>query len=186
MTRLARFLTGLLVGMLGLLLGTGVAVACDCAALTISEYFADADVVARVVVEGVTMPEGESNPEQMASYTVRPTYVWKGDVVSQFEVNSAVSDTECGLGGIIEGDDLVLFARQSEEGFTASSCGGTAPGSQALVAKMLDEVGTGVAVDALPDDKPGAWVVPAVTGAIALTVVGGLVLWWWVLPRRRR
>lgn len=186
MTALARLFAGLAVGLLALLVGTGVAAACSCAEATLSEHMADADVVARVVVEKVKIPEEGASSEQEASYTMRPTYVWKGDVVSQFKVNSAVTGAECGLEGIVEGDDIVVFAQQSEEGFTANVCGGATRATDAFVAQMLDEVGTGVAVDADVEDKPGEWVIPAVAGAVALAVVAGLVLWWWVLPRKRR
>ncbi len=186
MTTVLRVLVGFFAGLVVLVLGTTAAAACSCAALSTAEHAAEADVVARVVVERVRIPEMGANEDQRASYTMRPVHVWKGDVVSQFQVSSEVSGASCGLEGVTEGADLVVFATESNDGFSANLCGGTAPASQSLVVELLDEVGSGVAIDPELGDKPGEWLWPAITGAAALVVVGGLVLWWWVLPRHRR
>lgn len=182
----ARILMGTMAGLLAVVLGTTVAAACSCAGGTTAEHAAEADLVARVVVESVTIPEVGANEEQLAAYSMRPTYVWKGDVVSQFKVSSESGGESCGLEGITEGQDLVVFAQQVDEGWSATLCGGTAPASEALVAELLDAVGHGVAVDASPGDQPGEWVWPTVTGVAAVVLVGGVALWWWVLPRKRR
>ncbi len=186
MTTAARILLGTLTALLSLVLGTSVAAACSCAGQTTAEHAADADLVARVVVESVTIPEDGANSEQLAAYTMRPTYVWKGDVVSQFKVFSESSGASCGLEGIAEGQDLVVFAQKTDDGWSATLCGGTTLATEPLVVELLDVVGPGVAVDADPAGKPGAWVWPTITAAIAITIVGGVVVYWWILPRRRK
>ncbi len=185
MTTAARLLLGAITGLLALVLGASVAAACSCAERTTAEHAADADLVARVIVEKVQIPEMGATDEQLATYTLRPTHVWKGDVVSQFKVSSEPTGAACGLEGITEGQDLVVFAKQSEERWSANLCGGTAVASEALVAELLEVVGPGVAVDAALGDEPGEWVWPTVTAVAALVVLGGVILWWWVLPRKR-
>ena len=180
-----RFLSGLLAGALAFLLGTGVALGCDCEATTTAEHVAAADVVARVVVERVSMPESGASQEQMATYSMRPSYVWKGDVVSRFTLSSERAGTGCGLEGINKGDDVVVFATQSSDGLRADLCSGTAKASDGLVTELLNVAGHGQAVDALPGDEPGAWVVPTVAALIGVGLVGSVLMNFWVLPRRR-
>lgn len=185
MTAPLRFLTGLFVGVLALLLGSGVAVGCSCAAQTTAEHVAEADVVARVVVERVSIPETDANEDQMATYSMLPTYVWKGDVVSLFTVSSERDGASCGLEGISVGDDVVVFATRNNDGLTANLCGGTAQASDVLVAELLDVAGPGEAVDAVPGDEPGAWIAPTVAALVGVGLVGGVLVVFWILPRRR-
>lgn len=185
MNSAVRLLVGTLACLLTLVLGCSVAVACSCEGRSTAENAADADLVARVVVESATIPDGDANDEQRAAYTMRPTYVWKGDVVSQFKVWSEPGGDACGLEGIAEGQDLVVFAMQEDEGWSATLCGGTAPATDALVAELLDVVGPGVAVDAAPGDKPGEWIWPTVTAVAAVAIVGGVLFFLWIRPRRR-
>lgn len=185
MTAPLRLLTGLFVGVLSLLLGTGVAAGCSCVGQTTAEQVAAADVVARVVVERVSIPDMEASTGQMASYKLLPSYVWKGDVVSQFTVVSEPDGASCGLEGISEGDDVVVFATLVNESLTASLCGGTAQASDAFVAELLDVVGHGKAIDAVPGDEAGAWIVPTVSALAGVVLVGGVLIVFWILPRRR-
>ncbi len=181
----ARLLTGILAALVALILPSATAVACSCAVMTTSEHVDNADVVARVIVERVNIPNMEANEDQLATYTFRPIHVWKGDVVSQFKVVSEPTGAACGLEGITEGSDLVVFATREDEGLSADLCGGTTTANEALVAELVDVVGAGVAVDTEPDDEPGSWVWPAVTAVVALGLVGGVLLTWWAVPRRR-
>ncbi len=185
MKTIARLVAGVLATLMALVLATAVSAACSCAPRTTAEHVAEADVVARVVVERVSIPDLEANDRQLATYTFRPTYVWKGDVVSLFKVDSEPTGGACGLEGIQEGSELVVFATQSADGLAANLCGGTAPASERLVGDLLDVIGTGVAIDAEPGEEPGTWVWPAITGLAAVLIVGGAVVYWWVLPRRR-
>lgn len=185
MNSAVRLLMGALTSILALVLGTSIAVACSCEGGTTAELEADADLVARVVVESVTIPDGSANDEQLAAYTMRPTYVWKGDVVSQFKVWSEPSGASCGLEGIAEGQDLVVFAMQEDEGWSATLCGGTAPATDALVAELLDVAGPGVAVDAELGDQQGEWIWPTITALAAVALIGGVIFFWWVRPRKR-
>ncbi|MGV8847565.1 hypothetical protein [Tessaracoccus sp.] len=185
MSAATRFIGTLTATLLATILASSVAVACSCVEQTTAENAAGADLVARVTVERANIPESGATSSQLAVYTMRPTHVWKGDVVSQFKVSSQASGASCGLEGITEGQDLLLFAQESEEGWTAHLCGGTTVASEPLVAELLDVVGPGVAVDAAPGDTPGEWIWPTVTAVSALAVITAVILWWWVLPRRR-
>ena len=152
--------------------------------MTTAEHAAQADVVARVIVERVNIPQAGATDGQLATYMMRPTYVWQGDVISQFKVSSEPSGAACGLEGIAEGEDLVVFANKVEDGWSANLCGGTAPASEALVAELLDVVGPGVAVDAEPGERPGAWVWPTVAAVAGVLLIGGVLAVWWIRPRR--
>lgn len=184
MTTLARFLMWSLGSMLAMVVTTAVAAACSCAEMSTAEHAAQADVVARVIVEHVNMPASDATDGQLATYTMRPTYVWQGDVISQFKVTSEPSGAACGLEGISRGQDLVVFAQESGDGFSATLCGGTAPASDALVAELLQVMGPGVAVDADPAERPGEWVWPTITAAGAVVVIGAVVAVWWFRPRK--
>ena len=101
----------LLVTMFAALVATSSASACSCALASVDEYVEYADVVARVVVEDIELPEGEPySSNDPATYTLRPTHLWKGDISGVFTVFSAVSGASCGLEGIAEGDDIVVFS----------------------------------------------------------------------------
>ncbi len=185
MSAATRFIGTLAATLLATLLSSSLAVACSCVEQTTAEHAAVADLVARVTVERVNIPESGATSDQLAVYTMRPTHVWKGDIVSQFKLSSEANGASCGLEGIAEGQDLVLFAQESEEGWTANLCGGTTMASEPLVAELLDAVGPGVPVDADPGDKPGEWIWPTVTAVSALAIITAVILWWWVLPRKR-
>lgn len=184
MVTFARFLLGSLVGLFAMVLGTSVAVACSCVEMSTAEHVEEADVVARVIVEHVNMPVAGATDGQLASYTMRPTHVWKGDVISQFKVSSEPDGAACGLEGILEGQELVVFANVVEETFSANLCGGTAPASEALVAEVSEAAGPGVAVDADPGDRPGEWVLPTLTAAAAVALIGGVGALWWYGSRK--
>ena len=174
----------LIAALLAMALSAPVAVACSCVERSTAEHVAEADLVARVIVEHVNMPVAESLEGQLAIYTMRPTYVWKGDVVSQFKVGSEPSGAGCGLEGIAEGRDVVLFANDTGEGWSANLCGGTAPASEALVAELLEVAGPGVAPDSDPGAKPGEWVWPTVAAAAAVLMLVAVVARWWVRLRK--
>lgn len=157
---------------------------CNCAEKSTAEHAADADLVARVIVERINMPVEGATDGQPATYTLRPTYVWKSDVISQFKVNSEPIGAACGLEGITEGQDIVVFAKKAEEAWSADLCGGTAPATTTLVAELLEVVGPGVAIDAVPGDRPGEWVWPTVTAVVAVALVVGVLAVWWYRPRR--
>lgn len=185
MVTLARLLLVAVSGVLALLLGTSVAAACSCVEKTTAEHVAEADLVARVIVELVNMPVEGNTDGQPATYTLRPTYVWKGDVVSQFKVASEPNGAACGLEGISEGQDLVVFADETPDGgWSANLCGGTAPASEALVVELRDAAGPGVALDTDPAGKPGSWVWPTVASAAAVLLLWAVIHRWWVRPRR--
>lgn len=182
MPTVARLLLSSLAGVLAVVFGASAAAACSCVERSTAEHAAEADLVARVVVEAVNIPVPGTTDGQLAAYTVRPTYVWKGDVVSQFKVTSEPSGASCGLEGIVEGQDLVVFADEANGGWSADLCGGTAPASERLVAELLADVGPGVAVDADAGSRPGKWVWPTVASAASVLLIGFILMRWWGRP----
>ncbi|MDO5736770.1 MAG: hypothetical protein Q4P15_09880 [Propionibacteriaceae bacterium] len=157
---------------------------CDCTDKSTAQHAADADLIARVIVELVNEPVAGAPENQPTTYTLRPTYVWKGTVVSQFKVTSERSGSECGLEGITEGSDLVVFANEVADGWSANLCGGTAPATEELVVELREAVGPGVAPDTDPGDRPGDWIWPTVAAAVSVLIVGSIIVWWWVRPRK--
>lgn len=152
----------LLATMLTTFLAALPALACSCALLTTQEYVDNADVVARVTVERIELPQGGTvSSNDATTYRVQPTHLWKGDVAGVFTVFSAVSGASCGLEGITEGSDIVLFAYEASdgilpddlEGLQTDLCSGTAPADAALVAEVTDVLGDGKPVDAASEDE---------------------------------
>ncbi len=180
----ARLLAAVLATLFAIVLSTSVAAACSCADLDMAEKVDSADVVARVIVEESTVVDREDGGAHVL-LTVRPLRVWKGDVISRFPLTTARDAAECGLGALPEGADLLLFATESEEQYTANSCGGTTDASESSLAELVEAAGPGEGIDPVVGDEPGAFIWPSITGAIALVLVAGLVVAWWV-PRRHR
>lgn len=158
---------------------------CICEEMSTAEHAAAANLIARVVVERVNLPVPGTTDGQPATYTMRPTYVWKGNVVSQFKVASEPSGKACGLEGIVEGQDLVLFANDTGNGWSATQCGGTTTANETLVAELLEVVGPGVAPNTNPDGQPGAWVWPTVAATASVLLLGYIVTRWWIRPRKQ-
>lgn len=173
--------------VLATILASTVAAACSCALLTTREYVEQADVVARVIIERIEPPPPSeiSSSADPATYTLRPTRVWKGGIDGTFTVESAVSGASCGLEFIAEGDDVILFANDSGDGLTASLCGGTARTSDQLLAEVEDVLGEGRALSVLPPAEsstpessgnpadPDATVEAGGSNAVWLAVAGG-------------
>jgi len=163
MTRVvARLLSALVTGIVAVLLGAGLAAACDCADLSWEEQVEQADVIARVVIEDIGDPVSPGDP---VTYTVAASTVWKGDVESRFAFMSYLDGASCGLEGLQQGQDLLLFAIDGEGGLGASSCGGTTVATEEQVAALTDLLGD-------PAPPVGGAAVPEVTGS------GG----GWLLP----
>ncbi len=184
MKTIARLLAGAILTLFSLLLSTSVAAACSCAEMDMAQKVDGADVVARVIVEKSAVAEREDGGEHVL-LTVRPLHVWKGDVVSKFPLTTALESEECGLGLIEEGTDLLLFAHESEGQYSAERCAGTSDASESVMAELIEAAGPGKGIDPVVGDEPGAFVWPAITAAVAVVLVAGLVVSWWV-PRRRR
>ncbi len=185
MKTIARLLAGALAMFFTLVIAAPVAAACDCDTFTLQEQVDSADVVARVVVEASKVVDHEEGGEQVV-LTVRPTHVWKGEVVSKFTVMTAVDEPECGLGALEEGTDLLLFADELDGKYSADRCGGTTGASESVVAALREVAGPGESIDPVAGDQPGAFVWPTITAIAAVVLVAGVVVVWWILPRHRR
>lgn len=185
MKTMARLFAGVLAMFFTLLIAVPVAAACDCDSMTLEEQVESADLVARVTVEKATVIPLEDGDEHVG-LTMIPTRVWKGDVVSKFTVTTALETTACGLGALAEGTDLLLFAQETEDKYSADSCGGTRTASEAGVAEIEKIAGPGEFMDPVVGDEPGDFVWPTVAAVAAVVIVGGVVAYWWILPRHRR
>lgn len=185
MKTIARLVAGVLATLFVLVATASVASACSCAGLTLQEQVDSADVVARVIVEKTKVAESEDGGKQVI-LTMRPTRVWKGEVVSKFPVTTALDIPECGLGDLEEGTDLLLFATELEGKYSAERCGGTTEASEAGAAALVELAGPGKFIEPVVRDEPGAVVWPTITAIAAVVIVAGLVVLWWVVPRRRR
>jgi len=138
------------------------AFACSCVAADAPQFVRWADVVVLGEVREITPPPeseqvGSADP---VAYTVAADEVLKGDVGATVEVISARYGASCGLEGIEEGDDYVVFAAYQDIGgeptdeLWASLCGGTAPASDSYVAEV--EAVTGPGHPPEPDESPAA------------------------------
>lgn len=174
-----RLVTIGLFGLLSLLLGVGVAAACDCAELTIEQQVDGADVVARVSVENIDRSAVLNSSADPVTYTVVAARVWKGDAPARFSFTSALDGASCGIEGIEEGQELLLFAHQGDEGLTSSLCSGTTVATEEVVAQVTAHMGEGSMPEGVAEDvtAPGlerGWGLPiaiAVLAALAAAAI---------------
>lgn len=172
-----RALMVLVTGLLVTVLGVGVAVACSCAQGGLEEHVEWATVVARVHVDEVDRPASEFSGA-LVVYHVTASRLWKGEVPKRFSFVSAQHGASCGLEGVTEGQDLLLFALAGDgapgrdaEALTANLCGGTTVASEGLIAQLTGLVGEGtVPVDTGEEPRnesawPG-WGMPAIVAAV--------------------
>lgn len=185
MKTIGRLLASALAVFFTMMIAAQVAAACDCDSMTLPEQVESAGVVARVIVEKAMVTTREDGVEQV-TLTMRPTRVWKGEVVSKFTLTTRLDSTACGLGALAEGTDLLLFADESESKYSADTCGGTRTASESGVADLVDVAGPGEFIDPVVGDEPGAFVWPTVAAVAAVVIVGGVIAYWWILPRHRR
>lgn len=157
-----------MVGLALVLLGSGAtsAWACSCAGATVAEQADRADLVARGLVISVDRSAVGSSSADPVLYVLRAEHVWKGPAYRDFLVESAAFGASCGLEGIEEGDEIVLFAQAEGPRWTANLCGGTAPGTPDLVASVTAHLGAGTPIPAVTP-SPTAPSTPAATTAPA-------------------
>lgn len=125
-----------------------------------------ADVIARVVVTSVERPQEVRSSADPVTYTALASAVWKGEVASAYVFVSALEGASCGLEGIEEGAEIVLFATSHGDGinepadgqYASNLCSGTGPATEELVAEL-----TGLLGD--PQEPVGAETVPDVPGS---------------------
>jgi hypothetical protein len=102
-------------GVLAFFIVAGSAKACDCASLSLSRRFAEADLVlvARV-----------SSYRQLEYVTVAPTEIFKGSAAKALTIRTGTSDCDFFLPPVSPkvGDEYLLFLLQAKGQFTASRC----------------------------------------------------------------
>lgn len=190
MTRVGiRVVVAGVVGVLTLLLSSGLATACDCPEANVDRQAEESDVVVRGNVEAIELDTGEDAAGSLNTYTVSVTRVWKGDVGAELTFDTARDVDSCGLVGIEEGQDIVLFAVGDAESLSANSCSGTAVATEELVAQVGERLGDGTVPEGAGDANPvpgdeSGWGLPTAIAAVA--VLGAVVVYARRIVRRRK
>lgn len=137
-----RVLVRLLAVVAAGLIAVGVAVpasACSCAMRSTAELADAADLIVRGRVTAIDRTRVAGGSADPVLYTIAATAIWKGPTATTYTVATAASGASCGLEGIAEGDDIVLFARAADQPgadlaatWTTSLCSGTGPASSRL------------------------------------------------------
>ena len=157
MTVLRALLAALVAGAGLVLVASAPAFACDCATADARHSVKQADLVLVGEVTEVTPPPAAEmmSSSDPATYTLAVDAVFKGASPATLDVLSPVSGASCGLEGVEEGRDYLVFAAfrdirgKKQARPWAFLCGGTAPASAVEVAEV--EAVTGPATTAEPD-----------------------------------
>lgn len=170
--------------------GAPAAMACSCADLSTAEAGKLADLVASGTVTTVQRGPGSSSGERVF-YTLAVDKSFKGEAWQTTTVTSAASGASCGVQGIDEGDDIVLFASESPGGWTTTLCDGTAPASPALLQEVEKALGAGKAPQEGTDPKAAraegsGESAPRLFGAAAIGFMVAAAVAGVVLARQRR
>ncbi len=139
MRRIAVLLTLLMTPLMWV--GAEPAFACSCVQRTVPELVDAADAVVLAQLKDV---QQEGGPAGEVRYTFMGRERFKGDLTPGFEVRTAATSAACGLSGLVVGRRYVVFMDHQGEEFTASLCGGTAPGTPAFVREVEDVTGQGM------------------------------------------
>lgn len=177
MTTFRIALAGLLASV-GLVLVTPVAAyACSCAGATVPEHAASADAVFTGTLVDVRQPpfrlvQSSGDP---VTYTFEVDDVRKGDVRERTDVTSSQDGASCGLEGMHEGREYVVFASAGTDGLSASLCGGTTELSVPMMGELdnvatAHEPGPGELHADVPSSSPEESVIAGVAGLVAVLV----------------
>lgn len=173
MTRVGvRVLVSIIVQVVAVLVGAGVAAACSCALATVEEQADNADVIARVLVTQVDRPADPQSSADPVVYTAQTALVWQGELPAEFTFTSAFSGVSCGLEGVEEGHDILLFATMEAGQATTTLCSGTSAATEERIAEVTDLLGEPVvpanaeSVPEVPGSERG-WLFPAAIAAVA-------------------
>lgn len=137
----------------GLVLGTaGPAAACSCVTADTAEFVRMAEVVFRGTLTGRDGPDevgGWSSSTDPVVYTFEVAEVFEGEVAATAEVSSAVLGASCGLEGMEDGREYLVFAGHDDlfgketDVLHANLCGGTGGAGDARVAEVEEITGPG-------------------------------------------
>jgi hypothetical protein len=170
-------LAGLLLAAACVLLGPAahgssvpVAAAAPCACLaagpnanatgTVQDHVMEASAVFLGTVEAVTPPSTTGTSSARTS-TVAVTTVYKGEMITTPTVDVVTTRSFANCTSELQlGEDYVFFV-ESDEGFTATGCGGTAVASEQLLTQVERLLGAGR--PPVPPEPPTATFEPAST-----------------------
>ncbi len=149
---LHRSLAVLLLAAACVLMGppTGATPAAPCTCLsaggssagTVQDQVREASAVFVGTVEEITEPAGTGEPSSRTS-TVRVAKVYKGQMITTAEVDVVTTRTFGNCVAELEDDETYVFFVESDEGFTATGCGGTKPASTQLITQVERLLGPG-------------------------------------------
>jgi hypothetical protein len=136
----ARLVLAAILASLFSVVAPGTSWACSCAAATVGELASSADLVARVDVLAV----GESQEVEPITYTVRPTWIWRGAPAHDFDVLAPHNEAACGLSGVRPGEDFLLLGMVLPDGaYETNLCSGSQPATDEALAEVADTLGEG-------------------------------------------
>lgn len=159
--------------------GAAPALACSCAEQTTEQAAQGAALVVQGTVASVEQP---SDATGVIGYELDVSRVLKGTGQRHMVVESAASGASCGIEGIEQGDEVVVFADQQAGNWVTGLCDGTAKVSPELVKEVEATLGQGEAPT--DDARPGSanLFLSAAVGAVVAALVAAVVL----LRQRRR
>jgi hypothetical protein len=166
---LGRLLAILLLAGSSVLLGpagSGSAAApCTCTAAggssgRVQDHVREASAVFKGTVEEITAPGGTGENGFSRTSTVRVERVYKGDMITT-ETADVVTTRAFGNCNreLVQGETYVFFV-ESDEGFTATACGGTTIASTQLITQVENLLGDGR--EPVPPEPPTASFGPVV------------------------
>lgn len=152
-----RLLAGLLLAAACVLLGPAAngasvplaaAAPCTCLAAgggptgTVKEHVMEASAVFLGTVEAVTPPSTNGTSTSRTS-TVRVERVYKGEMITTATVDVVTTRTFANCTRELELGENYVFFVESDEGFTATGCGGTAVANAQLLTQVERQLGEG-------------------------------------------
>lgn len=171
-------------GAVGLSWGTTpCASACSCAISSTEEKVGFADLVGEGTVIAVDAPSDVVSSTDGTVFTIELDRIWKGEATSIVEVQSPTSSASCGLDGLSEGMEIVLFAGHTDimgtptpDQWQANLCGGTGPVDEQVSAELdqllgaarMPEPSTAAPVESQAGVPGGALIPLALTGGTSL------------------
>ncbi len=152
---------------------------------TVQDQVREASAVFVGTVEEITEPALNAGEPSSRTSTVRVGKVYKGQMITTAEVDVVTTRTFGNCVAELEKDETYVFFVESDEGFTATGCGGTKPASSQLIAQVERLLGQGrqpvapepptATFDPVSADEPASLTRVAAPG-VALVLIGLLGL----------